>query len=1024
MRIASFVFIILFFWSSIAFSQNAAASFEHFTHEDGLSGPVTHIKQDKFGFLWLGTTDGLNRFDGRNFTVYRNTRGDSTSLPNNIINDLCVDNNGRIWVATNGGLCYYSYSDGIFHEIIYNDTLERIDRHRVHAITRGKDNSMWFATKTMVHLWNKEEKVKSIPLPNAENLTIKYLYADEKENLWIGINNGMYVYDLKKKKFVYSKTESVFSKERNLSVTVHPIVPFLGDTMVMGTWYAGIVKVVYDGEAIKSFNIEDITESDPRKYIVQALTEETDSRWWIGTYGTGISLYDPATSTFSNHFKNNPSNNKTLGSDYIEDLFTDASGIIWIGTSAGLDKYDILTQQFQSVSLAEYPGSFSVYRVPSTILEDKNDPTGRSLWITVSGFGLFHFNRTTRLFKLYSHDESDPNSLPDNTVRALYYDDRKRLWIGSRTGVCIYEPVSEKFVVPVFPNNVMPVGVNRIFQDRQKRFWFSSSTNGVFRFDETANRMANWRYIYKNPKALPDDNVFCIMEDSQGMIWIGTQNNGLCRLDPKTDEFLFFMNDKNNSASLPDNGVYDLYEDQSQNLWIATENGLGRMNLNDFSINTFTTADGLSNNDVFSITCDKQNVLWLGTNNGLSKFDPQKGTFKNYFANDGLPLNRISGAVYCATDGTLFLGTPNTISFCSPGNMKMNKKIPPVLITGIKVFDRNISFTRSGEKIDPIKLSYRQNMLTLDFAALNFTNAFLNQYAYMLEGFDATWIYCGNKQSATYTNLNGGDYTFRVKAANNDGTWNEAGSTVIIKVTPPYWKTWWFYALCTLVVSSILYAFYRIRIHQVVRLQNIRTRISRDLHDDIGSTLSSINMISSMAERSDVRGKKSTELFKTISTASNQAMELMNDIVWSVNPKNDRMEMILIRMRQYASEILEAAQISFTIETDDESRNVSLPIEKRKDFYLIFKEAINNLAKYSNAKQASIRISLSNNVLCLEVNDDGIGFVTPYDGEIDKSYGNGLRNMKARAEQLKGKISIESKQQEGTRINLKVPLSP
>lgn len=319
----------------------------------------------------------------------------------------------------------------------------------------------------------------------------------------------------------------------------------------------------------------------------------------------------------------------------------------------------------------------------------------------------------------------------------------------------------------------------------------------------------------------------------------------------------------------------------------------------------------------------------------------------------------------------------------------------------------------------PIHLSYKENMITFNFAALNFSNSFLNQYSYKLEGFDGDWINCGQQQSATYTNLNGGSYIFRVKGANNDGIWNEAGTSVLLYVHPPFWKTWWFYLLCTFAIAGILYTFYKIRINQLIRLQSIRTRIARDLHDDIGSTLSSINMISSMADQTALPEKKSNELFHTIAAASGQAMDLMSDIVWSINPNNDRLEMIIIRMRQYASEILEAANISFTLEMNEEDNDVLLPLEIRKDFFLIFKEAINNLAKYSKADHVSIKLHFINGMVHLSIHDDGIGF----DPE-EVSNGNGLKNMSARARQMKGAISISSKNPKGTRVDLKIPLTP
>ncbi len=978
---------------------------------------MTNITQDHYGFLWLGTTDGLNRFDGRNFIVCRNIPGDTSSLANNIINSLCVDSTGRVWAATNGGLCYYNFSDNAFHHIDFNDTLEKIDRHRVYAVTNSLDNGIWFATKTLLHKWHENQPVVTIPLPPIEGLIIKYLFADQHHQVWIGINHGLLVYNELTKEFIQKKVVSPFSIEKNLTVTVHPIIPFYKDTILIGSWYGGLQKVFLTGVSIHCRPFIDAAETDPRKHIVRGISRSRQDLWWVGTYGTGLALFDARTGIFIDHFHHNPSDAKSLSNDYVNDVFTDASGILWIGTSAGLDKFDPLTQQFKSVSIPETSDEFSVYRIPSSITEDLTNSIW--LWITVAGAGLFHYNTSNWQFKLYNHSEKNPTSLPDNTVYTFYRDHKGRNWVGMRSGLCLFDEKLEKFSIPLFPDHNMPKGVHEIIQNKQNAFWFATYSSGVYYYDEAAGKITAYTYDETNPNSLPDNRVFCMLQDHDGKIWIGTQNRGLCYLDPASGKFTFFQHDKKNPGSIPDNGIYDLYEDENHHRWIATENGLAEMDLMDYKIKNYTTNDGLCNNDIFSITPDSQRHLWLTTNNGLSKLELSSHFFKNYFIHDGLPTNSISGSVCCTTDGTLYFGSSGMISFCTPESMKMNKRIPPVVITNFKIFDRQAPVMRNGEMLQPVHLSYKENMITFDFAALNFTNSILNQYAYQLEGFNAGWINCGNKQSATFTNLDGGTYTFRVKAANNDGVWNELGTRVLLIVDPPYWETWWFYLLCIFPVAGILYTIYRFRINQILKLQQIRLRISRDLHDDIGSTLSSINMISSMADKTEAAGKKFSELFQTISFASRQAMELMNDIVWSINPKNDKMEMIIIRMRQYASEMLEAAQIPFTLEMDDECRQIILPIEKRKDFYLIFKEAINNLAKYSKADKAIIQLNYAARMLTLIISDNGNGFDI-----TELFHGNGLKNMKARAGLLKGDISISSKPGEGTTVILKIPATP
>jgi len=1021
-RLSVFFLPALLFSSPSLHAQEELIAFEHYNYKNGLTAAVTQIVQDHDGFLWLASTDGLFRFDGKNFTVHRNIPGDTSSIPNNIINDLFTDHSGRVWIATNGGLCRYDYTDDMFHPVQYNDTLEKIDRHRVYAVAEIQDGMIWIATRTILHLLKDNREIKTVPLPAGENMVIRSIHADKKNRLWIGSNRGLLVYLPETGKFIISDVHSSFSREKKLTVTVHPIVDWHGDTMLLGSWYGGLQQLYLSGDSIVLREFTDTVETDARKHIVKGVSRTASGTWWIGTYGNGLAWFDEKSKSFTHHFHHDPSNEKSPGDDYINDIFTDKTGIVWIGTAAGLDKFDPLTQQFRTVKVSVPEGLVAIYRVPGSIAEDKRDKN--MLWVTVSGSGLYHFNRLTHEMKCYQHNEKDLSSLPDNSIYTTYTDRKGRMWVGTAAGVFQFDPETGKFSKPHIPSGELPKSVHHVLQDDKDRFWFASFSQGICCYDENLQQVTYWQYEENKKNCLPDNRVFSITMDHTGKIWTGTQNRGLCRLDPETGTFIYFMHDKKNPATIPDNGIYDLLALKNGHLWIATENGLADMNLADFSIRTYTTADGLCNNDVFSVTMDHRHHLWLGTNNGFSDLDTAKKFFKNYFISDGLPENHVAGGICCTSDGSLYFGTAEMITWCRPEEMKINKTKPPVVITDFRVFDRKVNVLREGKQLLPIHLTYRQNMITFDFAALNFTNTLLNQYAYMLEGFDREWIRCGTRQSATYTNLDGGSYTFRVKAANNDGIWNEEGASVMLTVAPPFWNTWWFYLLITMSVAGILYAVYHIRVRQLLRLQQIRLRISRDLHDDIGSTLSSINMISSMANKKAGDVKRSAELFDTISAASRQAMDLMNDIVWSINPKNDRMEMILIRMRQYASEILEAAQIAFTIEMNESAGRITLPVDKRKDFYLVFKEAINNLAKYSGASRADIRLHYNDQDLTMTISDDGIGFdpVSPHGNRSGS--GNGLKNMKARAMQMDGSLEIISSPGAGSTIKLKIHASP
>ncbi|HJW29642.1 MAG TPA: two-component regulator propeller domain-containing protein, partial [Saprospiraceae bacterium] len=606
--------------STLVSSQRATISFEHFTSNEGLSAPVNQITQDQYGFIWLGTTDGLNRFDGRNFVVYRNVPGDTTSLPNNIINALCVDRIGHVWIATNGGLCYYDFEDDAFHQVEFADTVEKLDRHRVHAVAADPFGNIWFATRTHLHRWHDHEAVISIPVPGDESLQLRYLYADDHKQVWLGMNTGIIRYDVNTQHFTILPITSPFTIEKNLTVTVSPIIPYKGDTLLIGSWYGGLQKIFPTGNSIGAIPYTDQAESDPRKHIIRGVSPGANGIYWVGSYGNGLSVFDSRTSAFTAHYHHDPSNERSLSDDYINSVFTDKSGIVWIGTEIGLDKFDPFTQQFQSISIPTFSGEFSVYRMPNTIVEDPNHQG--HLWFSVSGAGIYEYNPATDAFSVHRADPKDPHGLPENTVYTLYRDHSGRQWVGMKSGICLASPDLRRYEpLTIFGHEPTP-SIHIILESADGSFWFGSFSNGVYHYDERTKKLDHYAHDDAVSNTLPDNRVFCMIADHLGYIWIGTQNRGLCRLDPKTGQFTFFVHDKSSNQAIPDNGIYDLYEDPAHKLWIATENGLAVMDLGDFSMTNFSTQDGLCNNDVFSITPDGQGNLWLATNNGMSRFNP------------------------------------------------------------------------------------------------------------------------------------------------------------------------------------------------------------------------------------------------------------------------------------------------------------------------------------------------------------------------------------------------------------------
>lgn len=996
--------------------------FEHYSNSDGLSSAqIKNIVQDSIGFIWVGTPDGLNRFDGRQFNVYRHQPGDSNSLTNNIVNQMTVDAQGRVWVATNNGLCFFDYADGLFHSIDINrSNEEQFDRNRVYGVFAGKDKKIWYSTVSELHLLHADGRITSYPLPAEMKANINCVSEDDKGRAWVGTNLGMVlVYDPRYKTSVkISLDDSSNVNGLRIPAPVCSICQETENSFLIGTWSQGMRRI---SESDGRFSVSVCSgKNDHRQLIARAICPAAGGRsFWVAMYGRGLGLYDPSSNRFLQRLHHREDDVTSLCSEYVNTVFTDKAGILWVGTDEGLDKYDTLVNRFFVLRISALQHGQSAPPHLVDLLPDKRATERGTIWLAVSGVGLVHYCLTTGVRRIYRHP--DPLDATDNAINCLFQDEAGNLWLGGKEGLIRFDSQTGKFTdvsgACGFPG---PHSVSSIIQDSKGIIWIATYTNGVYRYNVSADTWTVYRHNPSVDGTIADDHVFCILEDAAGRIWAGTQNQGLCMLDTPKGQWRHFGMDLKNPNSLPDNNVYALQEDRTAGkLWIATEDGLAAMNLRDFGLHSYSTADGLCNNDVFAITRAANGHLWLATNNGISDFDPRSEKFRNYYRQDGLPQNSFSEGFRCLSNGNMLLAFPGGLVQFNSVATVTNRRAPTVVITGCKILDKDYPLSIRSGRPEKLSMTYRQNMVTFEFAALNFTHANNNNYAYWLEGFDKGWIYSGGRSSATYTNLDGGNYIFHVKAANNDGVWNNDGVFLALTVNPPFRKTWVFYVLLVIIVLAAFYILYHYRVAHMMQIQRVRADIARDLHDDIGSTLSSIFMMSRMGLKNSNNGshtERPAELLTTISRASQQAMELMGDIVWSVNPANDSVERIAVRMREYAAELLDASEIRLDFDCGPGVEHSSLSLNRRKELYLIFKEAVNNLARHSRASNAWIRISSKSNFLELVVADNGIGL------NRARAEGNGLRNMAERANRLAAQLQVNSRPAGGTIVTLILPM--
>jgi hypothetical protein len=736
---------------------------------------------------------------------------------------------------------------------------------------------------------------------------------------------------------------------------------------------------------------------------------------------------------------------------------TDRSGIIWCGTSeGGINKYDSRKTKFGIWRRNPYKNNCLSDNTVRSIYEDSKG----NIWIGTYFGGLNIYNPKNRIFSHLKHSDNIPHSLSNNTVTSIFEDTERNIWVGTWGGGLnkikgysgtrlVENPIYSSYFYHYRhdPANRRSIGsdiIQDIYEDSSGDLWIGTN-NGLDRYEKNSRGFIHYTHNPDDDKSLPDNAVQskCIKEDKFGNIWIGTY----CGLSVIVKEqkankgnkisFINFFHKNGNTKSISSNKIISIYTDSELDeygnsiIWVGTyDGGLNKMTYNYSEISkaefkSYTSSDGLPNDVIYGIQSDEHGGLWLSTENGLSRFDKHRETFRNYDESDGLQANQFYwGASYKTKNGELFFGGVNGLNYFYPDNLKDNLYIPPLVISEFSILNKPVQIEGDPSKgeasLNPkvISIPFNKNVLSFEFAALNYSNTFKNQYAYILEGFDKQWVYSGTRRYITYTNLPPGHYLLRVRAANNDGLWNEEGLSIAIIIKPPVWMTWWFICISAILIAGIIIYFVSWRVKQILAIERLRLKIAADLHDNIGSSLTEISIMSELVLRTLDSGE--TEINKNlinISKNSRLLIDKMSDIVWLVNPKRDSLYDLIIRLKDNYSEILSYLEIDFRSENLSSLKNISLPMDQRQQIYLLFKEAINNSIKYSHCTQITLNAFVNRHKLEITLKDNGVGF----DYENVKK-GNGLDNMSERARKIKSSLTIFSEPGKGTIVHFCGPV--
>jgi len=801
--------------------------FDRLTTEDGLSNDqVRGIVQDNHGFIWIATFDGLNRYDGSSIKVYRHDPDDPNSLSNNVVRLPIVDQKGVLWFGTfGGGLNQYDVEKDAFIRYQHDpDNPNSLSNNTIRAVYEDPAGTIWVGTNEGLNKLNRDSKLFTRYMhdpddPNSlsNNLVLSVL-EDNTGTFWIGTEDGLNRFDPITEQFIHYGHDP--DDPTSLS---HKMIRSIREdgsgVLWMGT-SSGLCELNPERTRFTCYQHDAVDPQTLSNNTATVVYVDPFDEIWVGTWGGGLNLFDRNTERFI-RYEHHSTDSYSLSSNNVVYMYGDRQGMLWLSTDGGVSMLDGRAKPFYHYrTMPNDPDSLSNNEVRTLYVDQAG-----VIWVGTNGGGLSKFDHRTEEFTHYRHDPDEPNSLMGDAVWAIYEDREGLIWVGSYgIGLSRFNPDTEQFVHyqndPEDPLSLSNNVLTAIFEDRNGNFWIGTE-NGLNKLD--GGTFTRYMHDPNNPHSLSSNFVITIYEDNSGDLWIGTAN-GLNKYSPEEGTFTHFQHVSTDPQTLGDNTVVSMYESRTGTFWIGTLGGLDKFDRKNEQFSHYTMKHGLSSDAVYGILEDEQGLLWLSTTNGLSRFDPRTESSRNYDVSDGLQGDSFLyySAFARSQNGKMYFGGSNGFNAFYPDQIVDNLAPPPVVITDFQLKNKPVPIggdsvlQKSIIETDDLVLSYLDDVFSFEFAALNFQVPEKNRYKYKMEGFNEDWNDVDStRRFATYTNLDPGDYVFRVIASNNDGVWNEEGASVKITITPPWWETTWFRIGLGLLIAGLLATGYVWRVRSV-----------------------------------------------------------------------------------------------------------------------------------------------------------------------------------------------------------------
>lgn len=1061
-------------------AQTRPLRFQRLNVEQGLpQSRITTIIQDSRGFLWLGTGDGLSRFDGYQFVVYREDARNPRSFFGSYIYSLYAAPAGNLWIGTEKGLNRYDPATNSFTRYLHGDNLS----NKIFSICEDRAGQLWVGTDTGVSRFDpatgRFTRYRHDPA-RPESLSHDFIYStycDRAGVLWICTGGGLDRYDSDTGHFAHYRHDPAdpSSLSSNLTSAIcedragflwvatrggglnrlnratghftryehDPANPFsLGSNDVVAVFEDTQARL-WVGTVGDGLNLFDRTTGrfahylpnpfDPQSFsgsdAIRAIYEDRAGLLWFGTEQNGLNKLDPAANVFA-HYRHDPTSTRSLPHNNVVCFGAGRSGQLWIGTPEGLARFDPASESFTSFQGARYGP-------PLTRSWKMHTDRSGMVWIGTASRGLFKFDPTAERFTRYLHDPNDPQSLAHDYVTDIYEGPSGGLWINTRSGLNKYDPATGKLTrYPDDPADTHDLGyqhVGPLLEDRFGTLWFASNNGGIDYLERGAARFSRYRHDPARPDSLASDLVNALHEDRTGILWIATAA-GLDKFDRAAGRFLHYHHDRGRADSLGFEQITSFLEDRRGRFWIVGQSSGGGSAIDLFdrqagTFTHFTEKDGVPT-EFFQVLEDEAGHLWFAHTKGLWRFDPNTRASRFFDARGLLQSNEL-GMLFKGPHGEFYVGGPDGLNRFDPRQIKERNFVPPIVPTAFRKFERPVTLELGNVALPEIHLSYQDYVFSLEFAALDFSQPQRTQYAYKLDGFDPDWIYSGTRRVATYTNLPGGNYTLRVKATDEMGRWHEKELAVRVNVSTAPWRRWWAIVLYVFALAGIVVGYLRYRLNQLHAINEAKTqftqqlitsqeverkRIAAELHDGLGQSLLVIKNRTIIGKRMANGNEKVTAQLEEISNATGQALEEVRSIAYNLRPYH----LERLGLRESVEAMLEKIRAATGLEINARVALFDEVFSKDDEvlFYRVIQECLNNIIKHADATAVEVSIVQTETEVTARIQDNGRGFAASAEPAAG---GFGLIGLAERVRMLGGTHSISSEAGKGTMVIVKIP---